>query len=108
LFPLISHKLLHALRLCARVVVTVALQEVDNTPDTKTCAQRDYKGLQYSDCGIEKCHIVFPHFLPLCGLKNRFVFDFGYKKAAIVWRLWVLHKSSGMYEVVFWVGARTR
>ncbi len=31
--------------ICTRIVVAVALQEVDNAPDTKTCAKRDYQSL---------------------------------------------------------------
>jgi hypothetical protein len=42
--------------ICAGVVVTIALQEVDNAPDAKTCAQCNHKGLQYVYCRIEKCH----------------------------------------------------
>jgi hypothetical protein len=39
-----------------RIVITIALQEVDNAPDAKTCAQCNHKGLQYVYCRIEKCH----------------------------------------------------
>ena len=38
------------------VVVAVAFQKVDRTPDTKTGTQRNNKGLQNTNCGIKKCH----------------------------------------------------
>lgn len=44
------------LRTCRTIVITIALQEVDNAPDAKTCAQCNHKGLQYVYCRIEKCH----------------------------------------------------
>ncbi len=40
----------------ARVVVAVALHEVDNAPNTQACAQSDYKRLQNAYCRIEKPH----------------------------------------------------
>ena len=51
-----GHKLLHSLRLGARVVVAVTFQQVDDTPDTKTSAQSDNEGLKNGDSLIEKCH----------------------------------------------------
>ena len=53
-----SHELLHALRFCARVVVAVTFQQVDDTPDTKTSAQSDNESLKNGDCLFKKCHIV--------------------------------------------------
>ena len=53
-----SHKLLHSLRLCARVVVAVTFQQVDDTPDTKTSAQSDNESLKNGNCLFKKCHIV--------------------------------------------------
>ena len=53
-----GHKLLHALALCARIIISVALQEVDNAPDTKTGTERDNEGLKNGDCLFKKCHIV--------------------------------------------------
>ena len=52
------HKLLHSLRLCARVVVAVTFQQVDDTPDTKTSAQSDNESLKNGNCLFKKCHIV--------------------------------------------------
>ena len=53
-----SHELLHALRFCARVVVAVTFQQVDDTPDTKTSAQSDNESLKNGNCLFKKCHIV--------------------------------------------------
>jgi len=47
----------------AGVVVPVPFQEIDGTPDAKTCAQGDDQGLQYTDGRIKKCHVISP----LCG-----------------------------------------
>ena len=53
-----SHELFHALGLCARVVVAVTFQQVDDTPDTKTSAQSDNESLKNGNCLFKKCHIV--------------------------------------------------
>ena len=53
-----GHKLLHALALCARVVIAVTFQQVDDTPDTKTSAQSDNESLKNGNCLFKKCHIV--------------------------------------------------
>ena len=45
LFQLISHELLHALGLGARVIRAVALQQIDHTPYAKASAERDNEGL---------------------------------------------------------------
>ena len=54
-----SHELLHALGLCAGVIVAVALKQIDCTPDAKTCAQSDNESLKNGYCAIEKCHNIF-------------------------------------------------
>ena len=51
-----GHQLLHTLRLCTGVVVAVAFQKVDCTPDAKTGTQSNDEGLQNTNCGIKKCH----------------------------------------------------
>ena len=51
-----GHELLHALGLCARVVVAVTFQQVDDTPDTKTSAQSDNESLKNGNCLFKKCH----------------------------------------------------
>ena len=38
------------------VIVAVAFQKVDSTPDTKTCTEGYYQSLQNTDCAVEKCH----------------------------------------------------
>ena len=53
-----GHKLLHSLRLGARVVVAVTFQQVDDTPDTKTSTQSDNESLKNGNCLFKKCHIV--------------------------------------------------
>ena len=53
-----GHELLHALRFCARIVVAVTFQQVDDTPDTKTSAQSDNESLKNGNCLFKKCHIV--------------------------------------------------
>ena len=52
-----GHKLLHALRFGARVVIAVTFQQVDDTPDTKTSAQSDNESLKNGNClvGSEMC-----------------------------------------------------
>ena len=50
------HQLLHALALCARIVIAVTLHEVHDTPDRKTCAKCDNKSLKNANCACEKCH----------------------------------------------------
>ena len=44
----------------ARIVVSVALQEVDNAPNAKTCSESDNECLQNAYCAVEKCHIKTP------------------------------------------------
>ena len=53
----------------ARIVVSVALQEVDNAPNAKTCSESDNECLQNSYCAVEKCHKN--SFLPLCGCPKK-------------------------------------
>ena len=53
-----GHELLHALRFCARVVVAVTFQQVDDTPDTETGTERDNESLKNGNCLFKKCHIV--------------------------------------------------
>ena len=52
-----SHELLHALALCAGVIIAETFQQIDCTPHAKASAQRNHEGLQYLNCGIEKCHV---------------------------------------------------
>lgn len=50
------HELFHALAFSPGVVVTVAFQQVDGSPDAKTGTERDDEGLEYADSRVEKCH----------------------------------------------------
>ena len=52
------HQLFHALAFCARVVVAVAFQQVDDAPDSEAGSQCDYEGLQNVDCAVEKFHTL--------------------------------------------------
>jgi len=42
-----------------RVVVAVAFQQVDSSPDAETGTQCDDEGLKNGYCAIEKCHNIF-------------------------------------------------
>ena len=44
----------------ARIVVSVALQEVDNTPNAKSGSESDNECLQNAYCAVEKCHNITP------------------------------------------------
>ena len=51
-----GHELLHALGFCARVVIAITFQQVDDTPDTKTSTQSDNESLKNGNCLFKKCH----------------------------------------------------
>ena len=51
------HQLLHALRLGTGVIVAVAFEQVNGTPDTETGTEGDDKRLENADCAGEKRHI---------------------------------------------------
>ena len=44
--------------ICTWVIISVTLQEVNHTPDTKSGSKSDNKGLQNIYCTIEKFHKV--------------------------------------------------
>ena len=50
------HELLHPLAFRTRVVVAVAFQQVDNTPDTETCTERNNEGLKNINSRVKKFH----------------------------------------------------
>ena len=52
-----SHQLLHTLGLCARIVVAVTFQKVDNAPNAKTGTKSNNEGLEDTNCRSKKCHI---------------------------------------------------
>lgn len=51
------HKLFDTLAFCTRIIVAVTLQQIDHTPNAKTSAKRDDKGLKNIDRRIKKLHI---------------------------------------------------
>ena len=51
------HELLHALRFSAGVVVSVAFQQVNGSPDAETGTEGDDEGLENADSRVEKFHI---------------------------------------------------
>lgn len=51
------HELLDALAFCARIIIAVAFQKIDDAPNAKTTAKRRNERLKDIDCGIEKLHI---------------------------------------------------
>ena len=71
-----GHELLHALRFCARIIISVALKQVNYAPDTKSGTERDNEGLQNGNCLIKKFHITSLS-AAFCGGKKLFVLDFG-------------------------------
>ena len=44
--------------ICARIIISVALQQVDHAPDAKTGSEGNDEGLQNIDCAIEEIHIL--------------------------------------------------
>lgn len=51
-----GHELLHALAFGSGVVVAVAFQKVDGTPDGETGAEGDDEGLKNVYCAVEEIH----------------------------------------------------
>ena len=58
--PAASHELLDPLRLRARIIVSVALHEVDDALHRKTGSESNDEGLENRNRLIDKCHKVFP------------------------------------------------
>ena len=48
------------LRTCRTVVVAVAFQQVDRSPDAEAGTQCDNEGLKNGYCAVEKCHKCVP------------------------------------------------
>ena len=44
--------------ICARIIISVTLQQVDEAPDAKTGSEGNDEGLQNIDCAIEEIHIL--------------------------------------------------
>ncbi len=64
------HELLHALTFGPGIVVTIAFQQVDGSPNAKTGTESDNEGLKNIDCTVEKIHIFVAGIFGMC-----FVFD---------------------------------
>lgn len=43
--------------ICARIIIAIAFQKIDDAPNAKTTAKRRNERLKDIDCGIEKLHI---------------------------------------------------
>ena len=43
--------------ICTGVVVSVAFQQVNGSPDAETCAKGNYQSLKNADSRVEKFHI---------------------------------------------------
>ena len=43
--------------ICARIIIAVAFQKIDDAPNAKTAAKRRNKRLKNIDCRIKKLHI---------------------------------------------------
>ena len=50
------HELLHTLGLRTGVIVAVAFEQVDYTPNTETGTESDNEGLENTNCRFKKCH----------------------------------------------------
>jgi hypothetical protein len=51
-----GHELLHTLAFGTGVVVAVAFEKVDSSPDGETGSEGDNEGLEYIDCTVEEIH----------------------------------------------------
>ena len=71
------HELLHALTFRAGVVVAVAFQQVDGSPDAKSGTQSDDEGLEDPNSRVEKFHtMIFAADKRLSGHRVRQQFSF--------------------------------
>lgn len=49
------------------VIIAIAFEQVDGTPDAETGAERHNESLQYTDCAVEKCHTGLLKKFPIRG-----------------------------------------
>ena len=56
--------------IAAGVILSIALQQVDATPDTQGTAQTDHDSLQSIDCAVEKFHKVLTFCRLFCGTQK--------------------------------------
>ena len=82
--------------ICARIIISVALKQVDYAPDTKSGTERDNKGLQNGNCLIKKFHITSLS-AAFCGGKNMFVWISG-KRIAVVFSATAWGKRYAVYR----------
>ena len=59
-------EVLHALRLGAGVIVTIAFQQIDGTPNAETGTQSDNQSLKNFDSTVEKFHSCFSFINESC------------------------------------------
>lgn len=52
------HASLLTMSFSPRIIISVALQQVDHAPDAKTGSEGNDEGLQHIDCAIEEIHIL--------------------------------------------------
>ena len=51
-----GHELFHALAFSPRIVITIALQQVNDTPDSETCAKGNNQSLKNIDSRVKEIH----------------------------------------------------
>ena len=51
-----GHELFHTLAFSPRIVVSVALQQVNDTPDSETCAKGNNQSLKNIDSRVKEIH----------------------------------------------------
>lgn len=56
--------------ICAGVILSITLQQVDAAPDTQGTAQTDHDRLQSIDCAVEKFHKVLTFCRLFCGTQK--------------------------------------
>ena len=56
--------------IAAGVILSIALQQVDATPDTQGTAQTDHDRLQSINCAVEKFHKVLTFCRLFCGTQK--------------------------------------
>ena len=51
-----SHELFHALAFSPRIIISVALQQVNDAPDSETCAKGNNQSLENIDSRVKEIH----------------------------------------------------
>ena len=81
-----------AMSICARIIISVALQQVDHAPDAKTGSEGNDEGLQNIDCAIEEIHIL------CAGIVSLWFYD-GNRKAGMSWPLCAAVDSGFSFQI---------